>query len=95
MQNQSWKTVATTVTLAALVSRAVEQPREGDSQPEEVVVRVAAISFVPEKFNLAATSDRLKQALREVKQGGGQLAVAPGERCKAILSASIKKVQIR
>ena len=40
-------------------------------------VRVAAISFVPEKLNLAANADRLEAAFREAAAGGAELAVAP------------------
>ena len=42
-----------------------------------VRVRVAAISFVPTKFDLAGNADRLEAAFRRAKQGGAQLAVAP------------------
>jgi predicted amidohydrolase len=41
------------------------------------VVRVAAISLVPEKFNLEGNADRLERAFRRAKEGGAQLAVAP------------------
>jgi predicted amidohydrolase len=40
-------------------------------------VRVAAISFVPTKFDLAGNADRLEQAFRKAKAGGAQIAVAP------------------
>jgi predicted amidohydrolase len=40
-------------------------------------VDVAAISFVPEKFNLEANSDRLEEMFRKAAQGGVQLALAP------------------
>ena len=46
-----------------------------DSQP--VTVRVAAISLVPHKFDLAGNADRLAQSFRKAKQGGAQMAVAP------------------
>jgi beta-cyano-L-alanine hydratase/nitrilase len=46
-----------------------------DSQP--VTVRVAAISLVPKKFDLAGNADRLAQSFRKAKQGGAQIAVAP------------------
>ncbi|MBL9199760.1 MAG: carbon-nitrogen hydrolase family protein [Opitutaceae bacterium] len=40
-------------------------------------VKVAAISFVPVKLDLAGNADRLEAALREAAAGGAQLAVAP------------------
>jgi predicted amidohydrolase len=40
-------------------------------------VDVAAISFVPEKFNLEANSDRLEDMFRKAAKGGVQLALAP------------------
>jgi predicted amidohydrolase len=40
-------------------------------------VRVAAISFVPTKFDLPGNADRLEQAFRQAKRGGAEIAVAP------------------
>lgn len=40
-------------------------------------IRVASISFVPEKTNLDANSDTLEKMFREASAGGAQLAVAP------------------
>ena len=40
-------------------------------------VRVAAISFVPVKLDLAGNADRLEQAFRQAAAGGAKLAVAP------------------
>ena len=40
-------------------------------------IRVAAISFVPVKFDLAGNADRLEQVFRQAKAGGTELAVAP------------------
>jgi predicted amidohydrolase len=40
-------------------------------------VRVAAISFVPTKFDLHGNADRLERAFRQAKLGGAQIAVAP------------------
>ena len=40
-------------------------------------VNVAAISFRPEKFNLAANCDLLEATFRRAAKGGAQLAVAP------------------
>lgn len=63
--------------LITMISSAVAQQQEDGSKPGGVVVRVASISFVPEKFNLQRNADRLEQALRRAKQGGAQIAVAP------------------
>jgi predicted amidohydrolase len=40
-------------------------------------VRVAALSFVPKKFDVAANADRLERMFREAAAGGAQLALAP------------------
>lgn len=40
-------------------------------------VRVAAISFVPRKLDLAGNADRLEQAFRQAAAGGARIAVAP------------------
>lgn len=41
------------------------------------VVKVAAISFVPVKFDLAGNAGRLETKFRKASAGGAQLAVAP------------------
>ena len=43
----------------------------------EQTVRVASISFVPEKFNVAYNADKLDSMIRKAARGGAQLAVAP------------------
>ena len=40
-------------------------------------VKVAAISFVPQKFELQANADRLEATFRQAAASGVQLAVAP------------------
>jgi predicted amidohydrolase len=40
-------------------------------------VRVAAISFVPVKLDVAGNADRLERAFRQAAAGGARLAVAP------------------
>ena len=40
-------------------------------------VKVAAISFMPEKFGLQKNADRLEEMYRQAAAGGAQLAVAP------------------
>jgi predicted amidohydrolase len=57
--------------LISMVSRVDGQPADS------VTVRVAAISFVPKKFDLAGNADRLERAYRKAKKGGAQIAVAP------------------
>ncbi len=49
---------------------------DGDSSLAENV-RVAAISFVPKKFDLDGNSNRLESAFRAAKKGGAQIAVGP------------------
>ena len=40
-------------------------------------VRVAAVSFVPEKFQLQQNADRLEEMFRKAAADGAQLALAP------------------
>ncbi len=42
-----------------------------------VSVRVAAVSFVPKKFDLPGNADRLERAFRLAKKGHAKIAVAP------------------
>ena len=53
------------------------EPRDGQPNRPGVVVRVAAISFVPAKFDLEGNADRLEGRFREASQGGAQIAVGP------------------
>ena len=41
------------------------------------VIRVAAISFVPGKFDLEANADRLEELFRRAAERGAQLALGP------------------
>ncbi len=68
--------VAVLVFGAIALADAAEQR---DAQPERpgVVVRVAAVSFVPTKFDLEGNADRLEQRFRKAKEGGAQIAVGP------------------
>jgi predicted amidohydrolase len=53
------------------------RPAEADELDKTLRVRVAAVSFVPTKFDLGSNADRLEEAFREAAKGGAQLAVAP------------------
>ena len=61
----------------------VKGARGEDAKPPEkvgsnsVTVRVAAVSFVPKKFDLAGNADRLERAFRLAKKGDAKIAVAP------------------
>lgn len=66
-----------TWTLVALAALAGGQAAESPPAAAATRVRVAAISFVPEKGNLAGNADRLAAAFREAAAGGAKLAVAP------------------
>ena len=56
----------------------VEPNAAGDGLPASPAhVRVAAISFVPDKFGLESNVRRLQQAFRQAKVGGAEIAVAP------------------
>ena len=68
--------VGTTLVTAG-VSQEQNEASEISVQTPQRVVRVAAVSFVPVKFDLAGNADRLEQWFREAKRGGAQLAVGP------------------
>lgn len=40
-------------------------------------IRVAAISYEPQKFNLSGNADRLEQLFRDAQRNGARIAVAP------------------
>jgi predicted amidohydrolase len=44
---------------------------------EPITVRVAAISFVPKKFDLKENADRLASSFRNAAKGGAKIAVSP------------------
>ena len=67
------KAIQCLVALAILFSVAHAR---GDN-PKAKTVRVAAISFVPKKFDLDGNVARLERAFREAKKGGAQIAVGP------------------
>ncbi len=48
-----------------------------DAEASAMKVRVAAVSFVPTKFDLHGNADRLEQAFRQAKLGRARIAVAP------------------
>ena len=50
---------------------------QSDSDRPQQTVRVAAVSFVPKKFDLQGNADRLERLFREAKKGGAEIAVAP------------------
>jgi predicted amidohydrolase len=58
-------------------AQAAGDPPAPQGEKNGLVVRVAAISMVPEKFNLEGNAARLESAFRKAKEGGAQLAVAP------------------
>lgn len=62
--------------LATALHLAAEDAALAPPQPAKRV-RVAAISFVPTKFDLAGNADRLAAAFREAREMGAEIAVAP------------------
>lgn len=66
------------VTLSVL-SLTLPAPCSGQvrASPDGLAVRVAAISFVPVKFDLDGNAVRLERAFRLAREGGAQIAVAP------------------
>ena len=71
-KQRAWNWILVLLLLGADPGRG-EEPAGAD----QVMVRVAAISFVPKKFDLAGNADRLEAAFRRAQRGGAQIAVAP------------------
>ena len=69
-------TLTALLILAAITTPALAQ-QDRQAKPRGVEVRVAAISFVPKKFDLKGNADRLERAFRQAKEGGAKIAVAP------------------
>ncbi len=69
------KRIATTF-LCSLCLAQSEELKPTASEPVQTV-RVAAISYVPKKLDLAGNADRLEAAFREAAAGGARIAVAP------------------
>ena len=64
-----------TILILIAVDRAIgDEPADQTTNQE---VRVAAISFVPTKFDLKGNANRLEQAFRQAAKGGAKIAVAP------------------
>ncbi|MCH2202325.1 MAG: hypothetical protein MK102_10165 [Fuerstiella sp.] len=63
--------------LTVLIAAIGDTIAADDDESESRTVRVAAISFVPKKFDLAGNARRLEAAFRQAGQGGAQIAVAP------------------
>ena len=82
-QETEWSMLVT-----AGVFRERNEASEMSVKKPQRVLRVAAVSFVPVKFDLAGNSNRLEQWFREVKRGGAQVAVGPeGYVVNAIIAA--------
>lgn len=71
-----YATFVRTLTVAWLVF-ATAAGQAGDEPPSGRKVRVAAISFVPQKLDLKGNADRLEQAFRTAREGRAEIAVAP------------------
>lgn len=67
------------LSLVCLLAVEVMHAAELEPPPSQSgsALRVAAISFVPSKFDLKANVQQLERAFRQAQQGGAQLAVAP------------------
>ena len=68
------------VLLLVIIARGSAQHPGNSAKPAKatgVVVRVAAVSFVPKKFDLKGNADRLQRAFERAKKGGAKIAVAP------------------
>lgn len=65
------------VTIALFLAFAQNSVLPADEPSAYTVVKVAAISFVPVKFNVTGNADRLEAMYRKASAGGAQLAIAP------------------
>lgn len=61
--------------MVGLVPLVFVAPVNAEDSPRRI--RVAAVSFVPVKFDLAGNADRLEAMFRRAAAGGAKLAVAP------------------
>ena len=69
-----------TASLVATVPVCAHAQQPNDSPPTAeagVTVRVAAVSFVPEKFDLEGNADRLERGFSQAAEGGAKIAVGP------------------
>ncbi len=85
--------------LTMMPTLAIAAGQDSDNQTGRKI-RVAAISFVPVKFDLAGNADRLEEVFRRAKAGGAQLAVAPegcleGYVVNEIIAGEAKAEQMR
>ena len=65
------------LTLTAVSAAVLLSIGSPDAKESTLTVLVAAISFVPTKFDLQGNADRLEDAFRQARLGGAQIAVAP------------------
>ncbi|MDP6443713.1 MAG: carbon-nitrogen hydrolase family protein [Pirellulaceae bacterium] len=65
------------IVVSCLAGRVVRAEPGADEPDRSTKVRVAAISFVPQKFDLQGNADRLEQAYRKAARLGARIAVAP------------------
>lgn len=72
----SWRQAMVPLFLTSLLP-AGAAPAADSKPPPGLRVRVAAVSFVPVKLDLAGNADRLEQKFRQAAAGGAKLAVAP------------------
>ena len=68
---------AAVLVLTVIAATDAAEPRDDQTNRSGVVVRVAAVSFVPTKFDLEGNADRLERRFREAKKEGAQIAVGP------------------
>ncbi|MAT14101.1 MAG: hypothetical protein CMJ46_02395 [Planctomyces sp.] len=57
--------------------RAEDGADAGDAKSTAATMKVASISFVPEKWNKVANADRLEKEIRRAKEAGAELVVTP------------------
>ena len=70
-------TVSRIITLFVCLLLPVVARAGSNAQEDAETVRVAAISVVPQQFDLHGNADRLEKAFRSAAAGGARLAVAP------------------
>ena len=78
---QGSRTMLPLVLILVTGSQAVDaKPQEELLTPPEgspVTVRVAAVSYAPQKFDLEGNADRLEAAFRKAAKGGAKIALGP------------------
>ncbi len=77
MMHSAVSCFCTLVAIALFLPLAESNAPAADAAVAATIVKVAAVSFVPVKFDLAGNADRLEAMFQQASAGGARIAVAP------------------